>query len=170
MKIIMPPGGNKHMEEYESINRPEDHPKGQFSNRSFARTVAFQILYQDDMNSGSRDRFAESFIEEELPDHEPLRRFTRTLVRGTAEKSDELDAVLAKAAEHWSLSRMNATDRSILRLACYEILFMDTPRPVVINEAIELAKKFGTNDSAGFVNGVLDKIHKSNRSASGQDG
>lgn len=146
------------MEEYEAINLPEDYPKGKFANRSLARTVAFQILYQDDLNPGSLEQFAESFLKKELPDHEALLRFTRSLVQGTDEKRKEIDDALTTATQNWSLSRMNATDRSILRLATYEIMFMDTPKPVIINEAIELAKKFGTNDSASFVNGVLDKI------------
>lgn len=146
------------MEEYEAINSPEDYPQGKFANRSLARTVAFQILYQDDLNPGSLKQFAESFLVRELPDHEALLQFARNLVHGTDEKRDEIDETLTTVAQNWSLSRMNTTDRSILRLATYEIMFMDTPKPVVINEAVELAKKFGTNDSASFVNGVLDKI------------
>lgn len=146
------------MQEYETINSPEDLPQGKFANRSLARTVAFQILYQDDLNPGSLTQFGESILEQELPDHEAIRRFARTLIRGVDEKKEEIDALLTKYAEHWTLSRMNATDRSVLRLAAYEIRFMDTPRPVAINEAVELAKKFGTGDSAGFVNGILDRI------------
>lgn len=146
------------MSEYEAINSTEDYPKGKFANRTLARTVAFQMLYQDDLNPGSKQQFADSFLDQELPDHEPIRRFARALVEGTDEKREEIDAALTRIAEHWSLSRMNATDRSILRLATYEILFMDTPKPVVINEAVELAKKFGTLESAAFVNGILDKI------------
>jgi len=156
---------NSNTEEYESINSPEDYPKGKFANRSLARTVAFQILYQDDLNPGSREQFAESFLEQELPDHEPLLRFARTLVNGTTDKMQEIDAVLSEVAQHWTLSRMTATDRNILRLATYEILFMKTPKPVVIDEAVELAKKFGTNESAAFVNGILDKVVKSNLAA-----
>lgn len=146
------------MTDFETINSPEESPKGTYANRSLARTVAFQILYQDDMNPGSREQFAETFLEQELPDHEPLRRFARTLCDGVAEKREEIDATLQETAQHWAVARMNATDRNILRLATYEILHMDTPKPVVINEAVELAKKFGTGDSAAFVNGILDKI------------
>jgi N utilization substance protein B len=140
------------------INLPEDNPKGTYANRSLARTVAFQLLYQDDLNPGSREQFTESFLRQELPDYEPLLRFARTLVNGTAEKKEQIDTILTQTAQHWSLSRMNVTDRSILRMAVYEILFMDTPKPVVINEAVELAKKFGTDQSAAFVNGILDKM------------
>jgi N utilization substance protein B len=142
----------------ETINLSEDRSKGKYTNRSLARTVAFQMLYQDDLNSGSREQFTESFLKQELPDYEPLLRFARTLINGTAEKKEQIDTFLANAAQHWSLSRMNVTDRSILRIAVYEILFMDTPKPIVINEAVELAKKFGTEQSASFVNGILDKV------------
>ncbi|MDR1268421.1 MAG: transcription antitermination factor NusB [Planctomycetaceae bacterium] len=142
----------------ETINLSEDRSKGKYTNRSLARTVAFQMLYQDDLNPGSREQFTESFLKQELPNYEPLLRFARTLVNGTAEKKEQIDTLLADLARHWSLSRMNVTDRSILRIAVYEILFMDTPKPIVINEAVELAKKFGTEQSASFVNGILDKV------------
>jgi N utilization substance protein B len=142
----------------ETINLSEDRSKGKYTNRSLARTVAFQMLYQDDLNPGSREQFTESFLKQELPNYEPLLRFARTLVNGTAEKKEQIDTLLTDLARHWSLSRMNVTDRSILRIAVYEILFMDTPKPIVINEAVELAKKFGTEQSASFVNGILDKI------------
>ncbi|MDR2706278.1 MAG: transcription antitermination factor NusB [Planctomycetaceae bacterium] len=145
----------------ETINLLQHRPKGKYANRRLARTVAFQMLYQDDLNPGSREEFTETFLEQELPNYEPLMRFARTLVNGTAEKKEQIDTLLTKIAQHWSLSRMNVTDRSILRLAVYEILFMDTPKPVVISEAVELAKKFGTDQSASFINGILDKVVES---------
>lgn len=144
--------------DYETINSPEDYPKGKFANRSMARRVAFQVLYQDDLNPGSREQFGDSFLEHELPNHDALLDFARTLVHGTEAEKAKIDATLTALAQNWSLSRMNATDRSILRLAAYEIIFMETPKPVVINEAVELAKTFGTGDSASFVNGILDKV------------
>jgi N utilization substance protein B len=145
----------------ETINQPKHRPTGKYANRSLARTVAFQMLYQDDLNPGSREQFTETFLEQELPNYEPLLRFARTLVNGTVEKKEQIDVLLTEIAQHWSLSRMNVTDRSILRMAVYEILFMDTPKPVVISEAVELAKKFGTNHSQAFINGILDKVAES---------
>ncbi|MDR2115123.1 MAG: transcription antitermination factor NusB [Planctomycetaceae bacterium] len=142
----------------ETINLPQDRPKGKYANRSLARTVAFQILYQDDLNAGSLEQFTESFLKQELPDYEPLMRFAKTLINGTVEKKEQIDTILTDLAQHWSLSRMTVIDRNILRIAVYEILFMDTPKVVVINEAIELAKKFGTEQSAAFVNGILNNI------------
>jgi len=143
---------------YEPINTAEDYPQGKFANRSLARIVAFQILYQEDLNPGSAARFGDDFLREELPNHEPLRSFAQTLIDGTLREKLEIDAKLEQTAENWAVSRMSATDRNVLRLAVYEILFMSTPKAVVINEAVELVKRFGTVDSAGFVNGVLDKI------------
>ncbi|MDR2754986.1 MAG: transcription antitermination factor NusB [Planctomycetaceae bacterium] len=142
----------------ETINLPQDRSQGKYTNRSLARTVAFQMLYQEDLNPGSREQFIESFLQQELPDYEPLMRFARTLINGTAQKKEQIDTILTDIIQHWSLSRINVTERSILRIAVYEILFMDTPKPVVINEAIELAKKFGTEQSASFVNGILNKL------------
>ena len=145
----------------ESINTVDTQSK--FANRSLARTVAFQSLYQNDLNPGNLDEFTESFFAQELPDHVPLLRFARSLVFGTVEKCGEIDTILAGVAQNWSLSRMTPTDRNILRLATYEILYMGTPKPVVINEAVELAKKFGSKESAAFVNGILDKVNQSER-------
>ena len=146
------------MDEHGPINTAEDYPQGKYANRSLARIVAFQVVYQDDLNPGSAATFGEEFLREELPDHQPIRNFAQLLIDGTLQKKAEIDAILEQAAENWTISRMNSTDRNILRLAAYEILFTQTPRAVVINEAVEQAKRFGTADSAGFVNGVLDKI------------
>jgi N utilization substance protein B len=144
--------------EYGPINRPEDRPKGKFANRSLARIVAFQVLYQDDQNPGSAATFGEEFLREELPDHEPIRNFAQSLIDGTTQNKAKIDAMLKNTSENWAISRLSSTDHNILRLAIYEILFMETPRVIVINEAVELAKRFGTADSPGFVNGVLDKL------------
>jgi N utilization substance protein B len=142
----------------EPINSPKYRPKGKYANRRLARTVAFQILYQNELNPGSDEQFTETFLEQELPHYEPLLRFARTLINGTIDKKEQIDILLTNTVQHWSLSRMNVTDRSILRIAVYEMLFMDTPKPVVIDEAVELAKKFGADQSASFINGILDKV------------
>ena len=150
------------LHDHEPINTQEDLPKGKYASRSLARIVAFQVLYQDDLNPGSAEAFGEEFLHEELPDHEPIRQFTQSLIDGTLQNKTEIDAKLEQTTENWTVSRMNSTDRNILRLATYEMLWMATPKPVVINEAVELAKQFGTADSAGFVNGILDKLRMEN--------
>jgi len=89
------------------------------------------------------------------------RVFADSLVKGVVEKMDELDAVISGSATNWQLKRMAAVDRNILRMAAYELLFVkDIPPKVSINEAIEIAKKYGDADSGKFVNGILDKISK----------
>ncbi|MDR3181577.1 MAG: transcription antitermination factor NusB [Planctomycetaceae bacterium] len=140
------------------INSPEDYPQGKSANRRLARTVVFQILYQEEFNAGSLQRDAAAYIKQELPKHEPLVQFAEMLLAGTVEKRQAIDAKLAEVAQHWTVERMNPTDRSILRLAVFEIIGTSAPKAVIINEAVELAKQFGTKDSAAFVNGILDKI------------
>jgi len=126
------------------------------SQRSRAREVVFQVLYQDDLNPAARPSDRDEFLRQRL--RGTLIPFAQELVRGVRQNRPEIDEKLAAAAEHWSLSRMAATDRNILRLGAYEILHADTPDRVAIDEALELAKCYGTAQSARFVNGVLDRV------------
>jgi N utilization substance protein B len=87
-----------------------------------------------------------------------LVEFAQTLLSGVRRNRQELDAMLVRCAANWSLERMAVTDRNVIRLGAYEILYTDTPGPVVIDEAVELAKRFGARQSAQFVNGVLDRF------------
>lgn len=125
--------------------------------RSRAREAALQVLYQDDLNPqhdpGESDRFLAARLREA-----ELLQFGRSLVAGVRHNRAELDRLLANTADNWSLERMAATDRNVLRLGAYEILFSDTPDRVAINEAVELAKRFGARQSAQFVNGILDRL------------
>ena len=89
--------------------------------------------------------------------------FARSLVAGVRRNRRELDELLGKTADNWKLERMAATDRNILRVGAFELLYTDTPGAVIINEAVELAKRYGTANSAQFVNGILDKLHISHR-------
>lgn len=129
--------------------------------RRKAREYALQILFQADftkkkINSEDLERFWTD--KKENPD---VREFTEALVKGTLEKLDEIDGVLAKVAENWVLDRMAAVDRNILRFAAYEIIYRkDIPSAVTINEAIEIAKKYSTSEAAPFLNGVLDRLAK----------
>jgi len=169
--------------------------------RTFAREIAFQVLYREDLNpnqpgavtvygdvlldQGRQTRELEEFVRHlaELRDQEDaissdegelysqwlrtpsLLEFSRLLIQGVAGNRAELDQKIAAAAENWSVPRMAATDRNLLRLGAYEIYFTDTPVKVVIDEAVELAKRFGGAQSAQFVNGILDKLmHQKERS------
>lgn len=85
--------------------------------------------------------------------------FANRIVRGCEEEAEKIDALIKNVSQHWRLERMTRVDRNILRLATYELLRMDdVPRRVTLNEAVELAKRFGSDGSPGFVNGVLDRI------------
>ncbi len=127
------------------------------STRSRAREVALQALFQEDLNPrDSRDQLA-PFVESRLQSDE-LREFATSLVLGVLRNQTELDALLAEKADNWSLSRMAATDRNVLRLGAFEIRYADTPDRVAINEAVELAKRYGSKQSSQFVNGILDKL------------
>ena len=125
--------------------------------RSQARDAALQVLYQDDLNPRVNPSVGEALIEEHLRSEE-LRDFARELVAGVRRNRAELDRRIAESAANWALDRMAVTDRCVLRLGAYEILYGDTPNTVAIDEAIELAKRFGTAQSANFVNGVLDRL------------
>ena len=125
--------------------------------RSRAREVAFQVLYQDDLNPRGNPAVGDQFIQRRLRGDD-LRAFARELVAGVRLHREELDALLEQTAAHWSLKRMAATDRNVLRLGAFELLHSDTPPRVAIDEAVELAKRFGSAQSSQFVNGILDKV------------
>lgn len=125
--------------------------------RSRAREVALQALFQEDLNPrDSRDQIA-PFLNSRLHDEE-LQEFAMMLVLGVLRNLAELDALLESKADNWSLHRMAATDRNVLRLGAFEIRYADTPDRVAIDEAVELAKRFGSAQSSQFVNGILDKL------------
>jgi N utilization substance protein B len=162
--------------------------------RTFAREIAFQVLYREDLNplpednpaapkdalldQGRQTRELVEFVKHlaALRDQEDaqvadegqlysqwirtpaLVEFSRRLIEGVTDHRTDLDEKIASAAENWSVGRMAATDRNLLRLGCYELHYTDTPVKVVIDEAVELAKSFGGGQSAQFVNGILDKL------------
>jgi N utilization substance protein B len=93
--------------------------------------------------------------------------FALSLVRGTKQQQEKIDQLLAQYAEHWDLERMSVVDRNILRMAVYELLWApEVPPKAAINEALEIAKKFGTTESSRFINGVLDRILREHRPTS----
>jgi N utilization substance protein B len=126
--------------------------------RSQARQVVLQLLYQDDLNPEIPAESVAQFLRKELKRNASLTVFALSLLDGVREHRAELDAVLDAKAKHWSVKRMAIVDRNILRLGTYEILYAGTPGQVVINEAVELAKRFGDRQSPSFVNGILDRV------------
>lgn len=127
------------------------------SRRSKAREVALQMLFQVDLNTDVDGRMVADMVRELLPE-EDLRDFAMRLFSGTMDCRAQLDEQIQQIATNWKLFRMPPTDRNVLRLGAFELLHTDTPRRVAIDEALELAKKFGTDASAQFVNGILDKL------------
>lgn len=127
------------------------------SRRSKAREVALQMLYLVDLNPDVDGRSVKGLINERLKD-EDLRELSWWLFSGTLECRGQIDEQILQIAQNWKLHRMPPTDRNILRVGAFEMIHMDTPASVVIDEAIELAKKFGTEQSSQFINGVLDKL------------
>ena len=127
------------------------------SRRSRAREVALQILFEDDVNPRATVADMKGFVHGRLNNAE-LEEFCMSLILGVRRNQGELDQLLSKTADNWSLSRMASTDRNVLRLGAYEILYTETPDRAAINEAVELAKRFGSAQSAQFVNGILDKF------------
>lgn len=126
--------------------------------RSRAREVALQMLFQRDLNPAVDAAAQEQFARDRLRTAE-LVSFCLTLYHGVVVNLTAIDQRLAAAAENWRLPRMAAVDRNVLRLGAFELLFGgDTPPAVAINEAIELARRYGSKDSPGFINGVLDPL------------
>ncbi len=129
--------------------------------RRKAREVALQFLYELDLNAEDDPAARESDFWARHPLAEDARAFSDALVRGTKANQAKIDQMIAQCAEHWDLERMAVVDRNLLRLAIYELAWSaEVPPKVAINEAIEIAKKFGTKESSRFINGVLDKIHR----------
>jgi N utilization substance protein B len=128
--------------------------------RSRAREVALQLLFQFDSNAKITREAVEPFAAQRL--REPaLVKFCMALYDGVTRNVKEIDKRLALAAENWRVARMTAVDRNILRIGAFELVFQaDTPHAVVVDEAIELARRFGTADSSAFVNGVLDRLRR----------
>jgi N utilization substance protein B len=125
--------------------------------RSKAREIALQMLFQHDMNPDVGAKTVRLQIAERLKD-EDLRKLAWEMYAGTMESRPAIDARIEAAADNWDLSRMAITDRNTLRLGVFELCYTDTPHQVVIDEAVDLARKFGSAQSAQFVNGLLDRL------------
>ena len=134
--------------------------------RRRGRELALQVLYQHELAGRGVEEILRSF--EDLQEAPPVaREFAVELARGVVARLEEVDGHLAGQADNWRLERMAVVDRNILRLAIYELLFeKDTPPAVVIDEAVEIAKRFGSERSSQFINGVLDGfLHRARRTA-----
>ena len=143
--------------------------------RTRSREFALQILYQMDVSDAPLKDALEDFwrdksdlvlnepekdiIETDKKDPE-VHKYTEKIVRGVLDELETIDPMIERYAENWSMERMAYVDRNILRLGAFEILYGGIPERVAINEAVELAKRYGESDSSKFVNGILDRIAK----------
>ena len=135
--------------------------------RRLSRELALKFLYQIDVVSDKNpdikidfSKELENFLigREETQNKEPV-DFMVTLAKGVYENMDGIDQLIAKYSENWKVSRMSKIDRNILRIAVYEMLNLSNiPHPVTINEAVDIAKKYGTGESGSFINGIIDRV------------
>lgn len=134
--------------------------------RHRSRRRALQVLFEWDIRGESIDHAIQHYYDTLHSDDEqndqPLKadKFMEQLARGTAADAAEIDKKIAAKSEHWRLDRMAVVDRNILRLAIYELGLAELPPPIVIDEALELARQFSNDESLAFINGVLDAIHR----------
>ncbi|MCR3922080.1 MAG: transcription antitermination factor NusB [Firmicutes bacterium] len=137
--------------------------------RHVAREIAFQTLFQYDQGNNGVEPALSALLEDSGL-RPALATFSRELVVGTLEKQEELDQVILPYLQHWQFDRLAAVDRSILRLAVYELLYRDDiPSAVSINEALELCKAYNGEESAKFLNGVLDKLIRERADSKGEE-
>ena len=132
--------------------------------RTRARELALQFLFQLDFQESDFRAELDAFLDKELrgkPGSVEAKIYARALVDGVVEHRDYIDTLLHKTATNWEIKRMAGVDRNALRLGCFELLYADEiPMKVAINEAIELGKRFSTEASGAFINGILDRIRK----------
>ena len=126
--------------------------------RRSSRELALKFLYQFELNKGDLNEQIKLFLERNSS-QEGVENFMKELVVSLIDKMEEVDGIIQKFSDHWVLDRMTVIDRNILRIGTCELLFnFPTPPKVVINEAIDIAKKYGNEDSPEFINGILDKV------------
>ena len=128
--------------------------------RRKAREIVLQLLYQMEVNPVEPHEALELFWKGNTAS-QPVKEFVGRIVEGVHGKQEEIDNLIKKHSEHWRLERMDRVDKSILRMAIFEIMFCDDiPVKVAMNEAVDLGKKFGAEESGAFINGILDKISR----------
>lgn len=137
--------------------------------RRKSRELALQMLFQSEMGKQTPDQVRRTFWAQRADVEEDARGFTDDIFRLATERASEIDKIIEKHVQHWRLDRMAAVDRNILRTAIAEFVgYPQTPHPVIINEALEIARKFSSPESVHFINGVLDSAAKEIGSISSQ--
>jgi transcription antitermination protein NusB len=127
--------------------------------RHRARELALQVLFHMEFNPGNPDECFDRICRSFSPP-KGIRPFSKQLVLGVCENKGEIDTLISRSSKNWRLDRMSRVDRNILRVAVFEVIYMkDIPPKVSIDEAVELGKRFGTDESGAFINGILDRIY-----------
>lgn len=139
--------------------------------RHRSRKRALQILFEWDMRGEPVERaiahYYDTLYSEESEKQPKPDKFMEELARGTVANAEQIDGKIEAKSEHWRLDRMPVVDRNILRLAIYELSQQAVPAPVIIDEALELARQFSNDESIPFINGVLDAVHRQTAAAAG---
>lgn len=134
------------------------------ASRRQSRHRAIQILYQSDIRGLPAEEAIASFYDtlysEENPERPERDEFMEELVKGTSARTDSIDPHIKRHSEHWRLERMPAVDRNIMRMAIFELMSAELPPPVIIDEALDLARRFSGDQAVSFINGVLDAVRK----------
>ncbi|MBX9766315.1 MAG: transcription antitermination factor NusB [Bdellovibrionales bacterium] len=131
--------------------------------RRRSRELAMQVLFQGEFEKDLNVEQGLALYRESFDSEPEIWDFSKNLIRGVFLHKEAIDQKIQSHSSHWKLDRMSIVDRNVLRIAVFEMMYLasEVPRNVVINEAIEVAKKFGATDSSGFVNGILDQLSKS---------
>jgi len=129
--------------------------------RTLSREIALKILYASEITGEPVDDAARKFWENEVIGGDEVKTYAEMLVSGVGSHLEEIDSAISRFAANWEIGRMATIDRNIIRVAAFELMFLDDiPPKVAMNEAIEIAKKYGDKDSGKFVNGILDRISR----------
>lgn len=127
--------------------------------RTRSREIALNILYSSEIVKETIEESELRYWSDNEQNDEMVKDFANAIIGGVKKHFDDLDKIISKYAENWKIERMAVIDRNVLRIACYELLYIeDIPPKVSINEAIDIAKKYGNKDSGKFVNGILDRV------------
>jgi transcription antitermination protein NusB len=131
--------------------------------RRRSRELAMQVLFQGEFERDLNVEQGLALYRESFDSEPEIWDFAKNLIRGVFQNKEVIDSKIQSHSSHWKLDRMSIVDRNVLRIATYEMMYLtgEVPRNVVMNEAIEVAKKFGATDSSSFVNGILDQVSKS---------
>ncbi|MCB0411465.1 MAG: transcription antitermination factor NusB [Bdellovibrionales bacterium] len=132
------------------------------NSRRQSRELALQVLFQQEFSANLSDKEALEVFRNNFEFSQDIWNYTEILLKGVQNHQNEIDSLLQQAVSHWSLNRLALVDKKLMRIAIFELKFYGTevPPKVAINEALEMAKKYSSRESASFINGVLDQIHK----------